>query len=343
MMTVKLQPSMPAAARPRNYFVKALRGAAVAALLAAPLASQAQAQNYPSRNVSFVVPFAPGGSIDLVGRVVAAKLTESLGQPVIVENHPGAGGELGVGTVVKARPDGYTLLMTPSGPITAGPHFRKQPFDVIKDLVPVAMLAVIPTVFAVNAQLPVRNLSEFIAYAKQRPGQLNYGNPGLGSGNHLAAEMLQHMGDFKMVGVPYKGAAASANAVASGEVHAGSGDLTSFIPFAQAGKVRILAAYGPTRMITAPDIPTVAEAGVTNYRALSWAGLFAPAKTPPHIVARLNEEAMRALQRPEVREAFLKGGLEPATPMSAERFGQLVREEVEKTGKLIKAANIKAE
>jgi tripartite-type tricarboxylate transporter receptor subunit TctC len=327
----------------RGHLAASLRGAAVAALLAMPLAGQAQGQAYPSKNVSFVVPFAPGGSIDLVARTIAAKLTESMGQPVIVENHPGAGGEVGVGAVVKSRPDGYTLLMSPSGPITAGPHFRKQPFDVTKDLVPVAMLAVIPTVFAVNAQLPVRSLTEFIAYARQRPGQINYGNPGLGSGNHLAAEMLQHMGDFRMVGVPYKGAVASATAVASGEVHAGSGDLTSFIPFVQAGKVRILAAYGPTRMMTAPEIPTVAEAGVANYRSLSWAGLFAPAKTPPQVIARLNEEAMRALQRPEVREAFLKGGLEPAAPMTADRFGQLVRDEVERTGKLIKAANIKAD
>jgi tripartite-type tricarboxylate transporter receptor subunit TctC len=315
-----------------------------ASMLGAPLPGLAQpaAPAYPTRPVTMVVPFAPGGSSDLVARVVAMKLAVALGQPVIVENRTGAGGEIGIGVVARAKADGYTLLASPSGSITAGPHFRKQAYDVLKDLTPVAPLAAIPTVFVVKASLPVSNLAEFISYAKQRPGQLSCGNPGLGSGNHLAAEMLQYMGHFSMVAVPYKGAAAMALAVASGELDAGSGDLTSFMPFVASGKVRILAAYGPTRMVTAPDIPTVAQAGVDNYRALSWAGLFAPAALPAPILARLNEEVARALQHPDVIDAFLKAGVETAAPMSAEKFSLMVREEFYKTGKLIKDAKIQA-
>jgi tripartite-type tricarboxylate transporter receptor subunit TctC len=311
--------------------------------LFAPFA--ASAQGYPTKPVSIVVPFTPGGSVDLVARTLAAKLSESFGQPVIVENQAGAGGEVGIGITVRARPDGHTLLVTPGGPMTAGPHFRKQPFDVVKDLAPVAMIAVVPTVFAVNASLPIKTLPEFIAYAKARPNSINYSNPGLGSGNHLAAEMLKQAGGFNMVPVPYKGSSAAAVAVASGEVHAGSGDLTSYLPFAAntggSGKVRILATYGATRPMAAPDVPTVSEAGVPSFRSIAFIGLFAPANTPPQIIVRLNEEITRILQRPDVGEIFVKAGSEPAAPMSSADFRRFVHDEIDKAGKLIKAANIK--
>jgi tripartite-type tricarboxylate transporter receptor subunit TctC len=319
----------------------ALRFAAIIAVLGMPLL--ANAQTYPSKPINVIVPFTPGGSADLIARTLAAKLGASLGQTVIVENHGGAGGEVGVGVAVRGRADGHTLLVTPSGPITTGGHFRKQPYDVTKDLVPVAMIAIIPSVIAVNAALPIQTLSEFIAYAKERPNQINYSNPGLGSGNHLAAELLKHTTGIKMVPVPYKGSSAAAVAVASGEVHAGSGDLTSYLPFGASGsgKVRILATYGAARTMTAPEIPTVAESGVPGFRAIAWVGMFAPAKTPPQIVARLNKEVMQTLQRADVREIFLKAGVEPAAPMSSEKFGQFVVDEIDRLGKLIKAADIK--
>jgi tripartite-type tricarboxylate transporter receptor subunit TctC len=319
----------------------ALRLATVTSILMMPLL--AHAQTYPSKPINFIVPFTPGGSADLIARTLAAKLGASLGQTVIVENHGGAGGEVGVGVAVRGRPDGHTLLVTPSGPITTGGHFRKQAYEVARDLVPVAMVAIIPSVIAVNAALPVQTLSEFIAYAKERPNAINYSNPGLGSGNHLAGELLKHTTGIKMVPVPYKGSSAAAVAVASGEVQAGSGDLTSYLPFGASGsgKVRILATYGATRTMTAPEIPTVAEAGVPGFRAVAWVGMFAPAKTSPQIVARLNQEVMRALQRPDVREVFLKAGVEPAAPMSSEKFGQFVLDETDRLGKLIKAADIK--
>ncbi len=322
----------------------ALQFAAIISVLFVPFV--ANAQTYPTKPITIIVPFTPGGSIDLVARTLAAKLSESLGQTVIVENQGGAGGEIGIGAAVKARADGYTLLVTPGGPLTAGPHFRKQPFDVVKDLAPIAMVAVIPTVFSVNASLQIKTLAEFITYVKERPDSINYSNPGLGSGNHLATELLKQTAGINMVPVPYKGASAAAVAVASGEVHAGSGDLTSFMPFAAntggSGKVRILATYGATRPLAAPDIPTVAEAtGVPSFRSIAFIGMFAPTNTPPIIVARLNEEVIRILQRADVSAILVKGGVEPAAPMSPAEFSRFVRDEIDKAGKLIKAANIK--
>jgi tripartite-type tricarboxylate transporter receptor subunit TctC len=316
----------------------------VSMVLLSTVAVVSHAQNYPSKAINVIVPFTPGGSADLVARTIGAKLSDSLGQPVVVENHGGAGGEVGVGVAVRARPDGYTLLITPHGPITVGGHFRKQPFDVTKDLIPVAMVAVIPIVFSVNAALPVKTLPDFIAYAKDRPDSINYSNPGLGSANHLAAEMLKHAAGIKMAPVPYKGSSAAAVAVASGEVHAGSGDMSSYLPFGASGsgKVRILATYGPTRSAIAPEVPTIVEAGLTNFSPIiAWIGAFVPAKTPPQIVARLHQEITRALQRPDVRTVLQKAGGEAAAPMSPEKFGQYVQNEINTFGKVIKAADIK--
>ena len=320
----------------------ALRFASIVWLLAAALVSHAQ--TYPGKLINIIVPFTPGGAADLVGRTVAAKLAEGLGQTVIVENHGGAGGELGVGMAVRARPDGYTLLVSPHGPITVGGHLRKQPFDVTKDLIPVAMVTQLPLVFAVNASLPVQTLAEFIAYAKARPGLINYSNPGLGSTNHLAAELLQYAAGIRLAPVPYKGSALGALAVASGEVQAGSGDLTSYLPFSisGAGKVKILATYSATRSVTAPDVPSVVEAGLPNFSSITaWIGMFVPAKTPPEIVSRLHQEVMRITQRADVRATFLKAGGEPAAPMSPEQFSRFVRDEIDTFGKLIKAADIR--
>jgi tripartite-type tricarboxylate transporter receptor subunit TctC len=316
----------------------------IALVLLSTPAILSHAQNYPGKAITVIVPYTPGGSADLVARTLGSKLSESLGQPVVVENHGGAGGEVGVGVVARARPDGYTLLVTPSGPITTGVHLRKLSYDVNKDLIPVGMVVMIPIVFAVNASLPVKTLPEFIAYAKGRPDSINYSNPGLGSGNHLAAEMLKYAAGIRMAPIPYKGASAAAVAVASGEVHAGSGDLASYLPFGASGsgKVRILGTYGPTRIATAPDVPTIVEAGLPNFTPITaWIGAFVPAKTPPQIVARLHQEIMRALQRPDVRSVLMKAGGEAAAPMSPEKFGQYVRNEIDTFGKLIKAADIK--
>ena len=331
----------------KRHFKARLRDRAsrfAAIVFMSALAALSHAQTYPSKAINIIVPFTPGGAADLIGRTVAAKLSEGLGQTVIVENHGGAGGEVGVGVAVRARADGHTLLVTPHGPITAGGHFRKQPFDVTKDLIPVAMVTVLPLFFVVNASLPVQTLAEFIAYAKERPDSINYGNPGLGSVNHLAVELLKQSAGIKMAAVPYKGSAAAATAVASGEVHAGSGDLPSYLPFGASGsgKVKILATYGPVRSSMVPGVPTVVEAGVPGYSPISaWIGMFVPAKTPPEIVSRLHQEVMRILQRADVRATFLKAGGEPGAPMSPEQFSRFVRDEIDTFGKLIKAAGIR--
>lgn len=340
MQTSSLQRIRHSGARLRAM---ALRFASIVWLLTAALVSHAQ--TYPNKLITVIVPFTAGGAADLVGRTVAAKLSESLGQTVIVENHGGAGGEVGVGVAVRARPDGYTLLVTPQGPISVGGHLRKQPFDVTKDLIPVAMVTQLPLFFAVNASLPVQTLAEFIAYVKERPDLINYGNPGLGSTNHLAVELLKQSAGIRMTAVPYKGSSAAAAAVASGEVHAGSGDLPSYLPFGASGsgKVKILATYGPARSSMMPEVPTVVEAGVPSYRPISaWVGMFVQAKTPPEIVSRLHQEVMRMLQRADVRATFLKAGGESPAPMSQEQFSRIIHDEINSFGKLIKAADIRS-
>ncbi len=315
-----------------------------AATLAALPAAFAQPQFYPSRALRIVVPFGPGGSSDITARAVGAKLSDAWGQPVTVENLPGAGGELGVTTVVRRPADGYTILVTPNGPITTGGLFRKQPYDVMSDLIPIAQLGVIPSVFAVHPSVPVRTLSEFAAYARALGKPVSCGNPGAGSGNHLAAELLAHAGAFPMTSVPYRGSAASAVALVGGEIQAASGDLSSYLPLAVAGKVRILATYERRRASAAPDIPTVAEAGFPSFGYFTgWIGMFVAGRTPPEIAAQLGEEAARVLQRPDYRATAATMGMEQAVPMSREQLTRYIRDEIGFLRAQVQAAGIKLE
>lgn len=302
----------------------------------------AGAQNYPNKVVHFIVPFAPGGSSDRIARILATKLSESFGQQVVVENRFAGGGQLGVEITVNAQPDGYTFLVTPNGPVSITRHARKLPYDTAADLAPVSMLATIPAGIAVNASLPVQSLAEFVQYVKERPGQLNYAVPTIGTHMHLVGELLKSAAGIDIVAVPYKGNGPATVALVSGEVQAGVSDLASLLPFARRGAIRILAVADPKRTLTAPDIPTAAEAGVPRFGVAAWVAMFAPARTPPALIARVNGEVTRALNLADVRESLMKTGIEPA-PSTPEEMGRILREQIDDFGMVIQKANIKFE
>ncbi len=304
------------------------------------LSALAGAQQYPSQPIRIIVPFLPGGSADISARTVGMRLSDSLGQPVVVENRSGATGQVGIQAVIRSPADGYTLLATPNGAVTISGYFQKLPYDPAKDLVPVAMLTWVPIGIAVNAALPVNNLRDFIEFSKEKPGGLSYSTPGIGSHMHLAGELLKSMTGANLTAVPYRGSGPSTAAILSGEVPAGIADLAALLPLAKSERIRILTITNSTRTATAPDIPTVAESGVPGYGADAWIGMFAPAGTPPHIIARLNAEIARSLALPDVRQNLLKAGLE-AAPMSSVDMGRFVLDEIKKWGKVIKDGNIK--
>ena len=309
----------------------------VAALL---MSAWVGAQQYPSRPIRIIVPYPPGGSSDLAVRTVAAKISEGLGQPVVIENRSGAAGQVGIQAVVRSPADGYTLVATPNGPVTISGHLQKLPYDSAKDLVPVAMLAWVPIGIAVNAALPIHNLNDFIEFSKRKPEGVSYSVSGVGTLMQLAGELLKSMTGANLVAVAYRGTAPAAAAILSGEVPAGISDLVTLLPHATSGRIRILALANSARTTTAPDLATVAESGVPGYGADGWIGIFAPAGTPPNVIARLNAEVARSLALPDVRQILGTAGLEPA-PMSPEAMGRFVLDDIKKWGKVIKDANIK--
>jgi len=306
-------------------------------------AAQTQAQAYPAKAVRIVVPFPAGGGTDLVARTVGAKLSESLGQNFIVDNRAGASGAIGAELAAKSPPDGYTLLMGSSGPITLNPALQpKLPYDPSRDFAPVALITTMPFLTVVHPALPVRSVKELIALARARPGQLNYASPGSGSSTHLATELFKAMARVDIVHVPYKGVAPAATDLVSGQVQMLTGDLNTLMPHVTAGRMRALAVTGASRSALLPDVPTIAEAGVPGYEASGWFGLLAPAATPREIVRRLNGDIVKALQSDDARKRLLALGGEVAGG-TAEQFGAHLRRESEKWGKLIRAIGLKAE
>jgi tripartite-type tricarboxylate transporter receptor subunit TctC len=310
---------------------------AVYALLGLPAAN---AQAYPERPIRIILPVAPGGSADLVARTIGAKLSESLGKPFIVESRVGGGGELALESVIRSAPDGYTLLSSPNGPISVAPHVQRPKYDVAKDFTPVAMQVFVGAGIAVNAALPIYSMNDLIKTAKEHPEGFNFAHSGVGNTMHLAGELLKSRTGTNLVAVPYRGTSPAVTAILTGEVPFGIADLTSIIPLADAGRVRILAVMNSSRIGIAPDVPTAAEAGLPGYSADPWIGLFAPAGTPSAIVERINAEVARALARPEVRDNFVKAGLQPA-PMTPDETRRFVLDDIEKWGKLIRSINLR--
>ena len=315
----------------------------LAAFLLIVSASLVHAQTYPSKPLRFVVPFAAGGGRDLVARTVAAKLTETLGQTVVVDNRAGAAGTIGTDVVAKSPPDGHTLLLGSSGPLAINPTlYAKLPYDAARDFAPVSLVTVMPFVLVVHPTLPVKSVKELIALAKARPNQLNYGSPGSGSTTHLANELLKSMTGIGIVHVPYKGVAPAATDLISGQVQMMSGDLSTLLPHVRSGRMRALAVTGAKRSTLLPQVPTVAEAGVEGYEASGWFGVLVPAATPPAIVERLNSAIAKGLAAPDARERLgaLGGEVVGGTP---EQFAAHVRGESAKWSKLIKALGLRAD
>lgn len=299
------------------------------------------AQAFPSKPIRFIVSFPPGGSSDLVARAMAPRLSERLGQQVIVENRPGAGGNIGIDLVAKAAPDGHTIGLGAAGALSVNISlYPSMPFDPVKDLAPVSMLAIIPIVVAAHPSLPAATARELIAYAKTQPGKLSFGTTGNGSAMHLAGELLKQMTDIDMVHVPYKGSAPAAADLAGGQLPLAIVDLTSALPHIRSGRVKAIGVTGPQRSVAAPEIPTIAESGVPDFAAIGWFGVVAPAGTPAPIIARLNAEIVDALKVPEIRERLLAGGAEPATG-TPEAFGNFIKSEIPKWARVIKAAGVK--
>ena len=311
-----------------------------AAALAPSLPAWAD-ESYPSRPVKMIVPVAAGGGTDFTARTLAEKLGVALGQPVVVENRPGASGSLGVQQAAAASPDGYTLVM----PITSfpiNPSLRKLPFDTIKDFAPVVLAGTLPLVLVVNPDVPAKSVAELIALARSKPRGINFANSGNGTTAHLAGELFNRMAGTQMVSVNYQGGGPAVSDLLGGHVQVYFSTIPSVVQHIQAGKLRALAVTGKERSSEMPDIPTVAESGLPDFEVTAWFGIFAPAQTPQPVVARLNAELVKILAMADVREKLANHGVEPGGG-SPESLGRFLVSEVAKWGDVVREAGIRTE
>ena len=294
---------------------------------------------YPSRPVKIVVPSPPGGGTDIVARVLGQHFSKALGQSFFVENKPGAGNMIGIEAVARSPGDGYTLLMVASTLALNSVLFKKVPYAPVRDFAPITLAATAPNVLIVHPSLPAQSLADFIALAKRKPGALSYGTPGIGTSPHLSMELLKSLAGIALQHVPYRGTAAAVTDLIGGQISATFANALTAKPQVDAGRVRALAITGPKRIEALPNVPPVAEAGVPGYEAMQWYGLLAPAGTPPPIVARLNAEALKALQSEEMKEKLAADGAQPVGTSAAE-FAALIRSELEKWTRVARAADI---
>ena len=317
---------------------KSLKNNYLAILLAAPCMAFAQA--YPSKPIRIIVAYTPAGATDILARAVGQKMSESFGQPVIVENRPGANGNIGTDVAAKATPDGHTLLM-----VTAGSHginpslYRKLPWDAVKDFAPVSLVAMVPNIMVVNNSVPAKSVKEFIAHLKANPNKFNYGSPGNGSTAHLSQELFKTMTGTSMQHIPYKGSAGVLADVIGGQIIVTIDNMPPYLPQVKAGKLRALAVSTAKRSPALPDVPTIAEAGVPGYASSAWFGLVAPAGVPKPIVDKLAAETQRILKLPDVNERLSSLGAEPVGDRP-EQFSAMIKSEIAKWAKVIKDANV---
>ncbi len=305
--------------------------------------SLAQALDFPNQTVKVVVPFTPGGGVDVVARIVMPRFGESLGQPVIIENRGGAGGMLGAAAVVQSLPDGYTLLLgTGSTHGTNSSTYARPTYDPVRDFAPVAPVSASPLLLVTAPSIPARSVGEFIALAQARPRQFSFGSYGTGSINHLAAELLNLMAGIEATHVPYRGSAPALTDLIADRIQYTLDGVATSTPFVQAGKITLLGVSGPRRSLLLPDAPTIAEAGVPGFDVTVWTGLFAPAHTPPPIIALLNSKMVATLAIPEVRDGLKKVGIE-VTPGSAADLALRVQSEMQKWTNLVREKNIHIE
>lgn len=301
----------------------------------------AQGTEYPNKPIKVVVTFPPGGSSDAIVRMLSPRLNDKLGQSLVVENRPGAGGNIGLSAVAKAAPDGYTLGVGAAGGLTANVSLYPQmPFDVAKDFVPITMLAAIPFVLVGHPSVEANNLQQLIALAKAQPGKLSIGHGGNGTAMHLSTALFTQMADIKLIEVPYRGSGPAAMDTLSGQVQLSITDLPAALPHIKAGKLKAFAVTSPKRLSNLPEVPTLSESGLTGYDSTGWFGLVAPAGTPAAIVQRLNAEWTAALNDDAIKAQMRNSGMEPM-PTSSENFEAYIKNETQKWAKVIKQANIK--
>lgn len=317
------------------------KAALVLTLLALAFAAPALSQQYPNRPVRFVVPYAPGGSTDTLARIIGQRLGDALGQQVVVDNRSGGNGNIGMEIVAHAAPDGYTIVLGYIANVAIGPSlYGKLPYDPVKDYAPITELASSPNVLAAHPSVPAKNLKELIELAKGRP--INFASAGIASVGHLTGELLNQLAGIKMVHVPYKGSGQAVTDLLGGHVQLMFSGFSSTLAHIKSGKLRPLAVTGIRRSPALPAVPTIAEQGFPNFEATAWYGLLAPAKTPPPVVARLNTETVKVLQRPDVKERLDGLGFE-IVGSKPEEFGAYIKTEIKKWEKVVKASGAKPE
>jgi len=305
------------------------------------LSAAGQAADYPSKPIKIVVTFPPGGSADAIIRILSTRLNDKLGQPLVIDNRPGAGGNIGLSVVAKAAPDGYVLGVGAAGGLTANSSLYPQmPFDVAKDFQPITMLAAIPFVLVGHPSVPADNMQQLIAYAKSQPGKVSIGHGGNGTAMHLSTALFTQMTDLKMIEVPYRGSGPAAMDTLSGQIQLSVTDLAAALPHIKAGKLKAFAVTSPKRLNNLPDVPTLSESGLTGYDSTGWFGLVAPAGTPAAIIQRLHTEFTAALNDEAIKTQMRQSGMEPvATTM--EGLDAYIKSETQKWAKVIRQANIK--
>lgn len=305
-------------------------------------AARAQASGWPNKPVHILIAFPPGGAIDIVARIMGPRLSASIGQPVLVENRPGAGGLLGTELAAKAAPDGHTVFFGTLGNLSVNPLlYPKLPFDIGRDFAPLTQVVSTTFMLYVNPAFPVKTVNDLIALARSRPGTINYSSSGNGGAPHLAAELFNSMAGVKMVHVPYKGSSQSVTDVMGGQVQLTFDSLALGLPYVKAGKLRAVATLGPKRVSQLPDVPAVSET-LPGYEVTNWFGMVVPAATPRDVVTRLHAQILRVLRLPDVRDSLIAQGTEPVGS-SPEEFGAFMKSEAAKWARVIKEANIRAD
>jgi len=320
-----------------HKIIRGLLAACAALWLGAPIAQP----NYPTKPIRFIVTFPPGGSSDLIARALAAVLSERLRQQVLVENRPGAGGNIGMDAVAKAAPDGYTMGLGAAGALAANVSlYAKMPYDPVKDFAPVSNVAFVPFFLVAKTALPANDLRELVALASAKPGQLMLGYGGNGTAMHLSGELFKLMAKVQLTNVPYKGSGPAAIDAVSGQLDLAVVDVASAINQVKAGRLKAIAVTSAKRVSVAPEVPTMAEAGLAGYEATGWFGVVMPAGTPAEIIGRMNSELVAALKRQDIRERVIAAGAEPSPSTPAE-FGALIRDEIAKWAEVVKISGAK--
>ena len=308
-----------------------------------PTAHAVAADNYPAKPIRLVVPFPPGGPADSLARVVGEKIGASMGKPIVVDNRPGAGGNIGMEVGAKAAPDGYTLVLAPAGNLTVNPSlYHSVPYDVGRDFAPVTVLATVPNILVVHPSVPAKTVTELVHYAKAHPGELNFSSPGNGSGAHLAGELFKSLAAIDIAHIPFNGIAPAVTAVVGGQVQLMFAGAPSVLQHVKSGRLNALGVASLKRIAAAPDLPTLSESGFPGFDVTSWYGIVAPAGTPNDVITRLHNEMTKALNEPDVREKLAGLGAEPVGNTPAE-FAAMIKSETAKWSRIVKDAKITAE